>query len=67
VSSFALRAPPDSGGVPGDLLFGTQRQPPLNEMEADMVDSPTFHVCPFDEPCTVTGVDAIDWDAVLLD
>ena len=67
MSSFALRAPPDPGGVPGDLLFGTQRQPPLNEKEADMADSLISDDCPFDEPCDVTGIDATDWDAVLLD
>jgi hypothetical protein len=67
VSSFALWAPPDPGGVPGDLLFGTQRQSPLNEKEADMADSLHSDDCPFDEPCDVTGLDATDWDAVLLD
>ena len=67
MSSFALWAPPDPGGVPGDLLFGTQRQPPLNEKEADMADSLISDDCPFDEPCDMTGLDATDWDAVLLD
>jgi len=67
VSSFALRAPLDSGGVPGDLLFGTQRQPPLNEKEADMADSLNSAACPFDEPSDLIGFDATDWDAVLLD
>jgi hypothetical protein len=67
VSSFALWATRDPSGVPGGLLFGTQREPPLNEKEADMADSLISDDCPFDEPCDVTGVDATDWDAVLLD
>jgi hypothetical protein len=67
VSSFALRAARDPSGVPGDLLSGTQRQSPLNEKEADMADSPTSADCPFDEPCTMTGVDEVDWDAELFD
>jgi hypothetical protein len=62
VSSFALRAPRDPGGVPGNLLFGTQRQPPLNEKEANMADSRNSTDCPFDEPCNSTDVDGIDWD-----
>jgi hypothetical protein len=66
VSSFALRAPRDSGGVPGDLLFGTQRQPPLNEKEAEMADSRNSAACPFDEPSTITDVDGISWDAELI-
>ena len=66
MSSFALWAPPDPGGVPGDLLFGTQRQPPLNEKEADMADSRNSADCPFDEACDMTGLDATDWDSVLL-
>jgi hypothetical protein len=66
VSSFARRAPRDPGGVPGDLLFGAQRQPPLNEKEADMADSLTPTDCPFDEPCNTTDVDGIDWDAELI-
>jgi hypothetical protein len=65
VSSFALWAPRDPGGVPGDLLFGTQRQSPLNEKEADMADSPTPTDCPFDEPCNMAGIDVVDWDAEL--
>jgi hypothetical protein len=65
VSSFALRASHDPGGVPGDLLFGTQRQPPLNEKEAVMADSRNSADCPFDEPSTTTDVDGIDWDAQL--
>ena len=32
-----------------------------------MADSPTYADCPFDEPCTMTGVDAIDWGAELFD
>ena len=32
-----------------------------------MADSLNSDDCPFDEPCNMTGVDAIDWDAVLLD
>ena len=67
MSSFALRAPRDASGVPGDLLFGTQRQLPLNEKEADMAGSPTSDDCPFDEQCNATGIDAIDWDAELFD
>jgi hypothetical protein len=67
VSSFAHRAPLDPGGVPGDLLFGTQRHTPLNEKEADMAGSPTLTDCPFDEPCNTTGVDGIDGDAQLTD
>jgi hypothetical protein len=66
VSSFALRASRDPGGVPGDLLFGTQRQPPLNEKEADMADSRNSAACPFDEPCNTTGVNGIDWDTELI-
>ena len=67
MSSFALWATPDPGGVPGDLLFGTQRQPPLSEKEADMADSLISDDCPFDEPCDMTGLDGTDWDAVILD
>jgi hypothetical protein len=67
VSSFALRASHDPGGVPGDLLFGTQRQPPLNEKEADMADSRNSTECPFDESCNTTGVDGISWDVELTD
>jgi hypothetical protein len=66
VSSFALWAPTDPGGVPGDLLFGTQRQPPLNEKEAHMVDSPSFE-CPFDEPVHPVENDSVDWEAALTD
>ena len=32
-----------------------------------MADSPISDDCPFDEPCDMTGIDATDWDAVLLD
>jgi hypothetical protein len=32
-----------------------------------MADSLISDDCPFDEPCDVTGVDATDWDAALLD
>ena len=66
MSSFALRAPHDPGGVPGDLLFGTQRQLLLNEKEADMADSLTSTDCPFDESYNTTDVDGIDWDALLF-
>ena len=66
MSSFALRALRDPGGVPDDLLFGTQRQPPLNEKEADMADSRNSTDSPFDEPSTTTDVDGIDWDAELI-
>ena len=66
MSSFALRAPLDPGGFPGDLLFGTQRQPPLNEKEADMAAPLTSNDCPFDEPCNTTGVNGIDWDTELI-
>ncbi len=31
-----------------------------------MVDSPHSDDCPIDEPCDMTGLDATDWDAVLL-
>ena len=67
MSSFALWAPRDPDGVPGDLLFGTQRQPPLNEKEAVMAGSLTPADCPFDEPCITTDVDGIDGDAQLSD
>jgi hypothetical protein len=63
---FALRAPRDSGGVPGDLLFGTQRQPPLNEKEAVMAASRNSADCPFDEPYNTTDVDGINWDVQLM-
>ena len=66
MSSFALWAPPDPGGVPGDLLFGTQRQPPLNEKEADMADSRNSADCPFDEPGNTTDLNGIDWDTELI-
>ena len=32
-----------------------------------MADSPNSDDCPFNEPCDLTGFDATDWDAVLLD
>ena len=32
-----------------------------------MADSLNSDDCPFDEPCDMTGLDATDWDAVLLD
>ncbi|MBF6555941.1 MAG: hypothetical protein IVW52_07150 [Acidimicrobiales bacterium] len=32
-----------------------------------MADSLTSADCPFDEPCTMTGTDALDWDAGLFD
>jgi hypothetical protein len=68
VSSFTYWAPLDPGGVPGDLLFGTQRQPPLNEKEADMAGLPTPSDCPFDEPCKMTSIHVIvDWDVMLFD
>ena len=67
MSSFARWAPLDPGGVPDDLLFGTQRQPPLNEKEADMAGSPTPTDCPFDDSGSVTGIDAVDLDAQLTD
>ena len=31
-----------------------------------MADSPIFDDCPFDEACDMTGLDATDWDSVLL-
>jgi hypothetical protein len=65
VSSFTLWVPLDPGGVPGDLLFGTQPQPPLNEKEADVAGSPTPTDCPFDEPGNATDVGGIDWEVSL--
>ena len=65
MSSFTLWVPLDPGGVLGDLLFGTQQQPPLDEKEADMAGSPTPTDCPFDEPCNATDVDEIDWEVSL--
>ena len=32
-----------------------------------MADSLTSADFPFDEPCPMTGIDVVDWDAVLLD